>query len=366
MRKRTKEENAFRCFDNIYYCPPNNKTTNMVDDNNMTVFLTVTANQGARVPLEFSTVASPTILRQKASEATNIPLQSLRLIYRGRMIKDDATKGVIDEYNLEKDCVLHCMGKPETASLSSAAVPASTTPPTPANTTTTAGSSVSIPSATAAASSVASAPLSGDPLHVAIHTLRSSNAPSVFLTAVSTLGKILDNITANPMEEKYRSLKKGNAAFQKRLGGLVGGDAAMKGAGFVIEIRDGEESYVIQASAEAWPKLMAAKTAMEQAVKDAKAATTQGAAPISAGFGGAAPPNMMGGGGGMPGMPGMPAGGMNPAMQNAMADMMSNPEALRNMMQVSYIRLHLFTSLFVCIQKSMSCLIHICSPPLAS
>jgi hypothetical protein len=35
------------------------------------------------------------------------------------------------------------------------------------------------------------------------------------------------------------------------------------------------------------------------------------------------------------GMPGGGAAGMNPQMQNAMADMMSNPEALQSMLQAS-------------------------------
>lgn len=55
------------------------------------------------------------------------------------------------------------------------------------------------------------------------------------------------------MEEKYRKVKKNNAAFQRRLGGLSGGDAAMKAAGFVVEndaTDSGEEVYMMHASAE--------------------------------------------------------------------------------------------------------------------
>jgi PUB domain len=43
-------------------------------------------------------------------------------------------------------------------------------------------------------------------------------------------------------------VKKQNAAFQKRLGGLPGGDNAMIACGFVTEMDDGEEVYIMHAS----------------------------------------------------------------------------------------------------------------------
>jgi hypothetical protein len=140
------------------------------------------------------------------------------------------------------------------------------------------------------------------------------------------------------MEEKYRSVKKQNAAFQRRLGGLPGGDAAMLAAGFVVEGQGADESYVLHASAEAWPKLVATKARVVAAVREAKSSTVGSVPPPAGGFG-----NMTGMGAGMPGMgaggmPGMGAGGMpgmgSPEMQNAMANMMSDPNALQSMLQV--------------------------------
>lgn len=293
----------------------------MASDESLTVYLTVTAQQGQRVPLSISKDATPSQLRKNASDATKIPLSSLRLIFRGRMIKDDESSEVVPEYKLESDCVLHCLGKPAEDS-------SSTNPPPTVSST--AGSSVTVGMG---GQPVAQAPgQGGDPLKLGINTLMASNSPAVFLTAVSTLEKILSNIIANPLEEKYRKVKRQNAAFQKRLGGLAGGDAAMRAAGFVVETQDGEEVYMMHASPDAWPKLVSAKAVIDAALQEAK--SNDSAAPANPPM---VPTSL---GGTMPGtfpsnFAGMP-GGMNPSMNAAMAQMLSDPQALQTMLQVSY------------------------------
>ena len=294
----------------------------------LTVYCAVTAKNGARVPLIISPSTSPTELRRKASSATKIPLDSLRLIFRGRMIKDETGNSVVEEYKLDNECVLHCMGEPEEVVTAEPVVPASVN-------ATTAGSSVSIPSAPAGTDTTMTALT--DDLTTAINELRASNSPSAYLTAITTLDNLLKNIIANPMEEKYRRVKRSNAAFAKRLGGVAGGDAAIKAAGFAAENQNGDETYVMHASADAWPKLMAAKTTIANAVAQAKAEAATPSSPENV-FGGGAPGAMPGlTSGSMPGsFNGVPGDGMNPVMQNAMADMLSNPETLRAMMQVCY------------------------------
>ncbi|CAB9509656.1 PUB domain [Seminavis robusta] len=290
-------------------------------EDSVTVNLTVTATPAApRIPLTIPKDVTPTSLRKLTSEASKIPLDKLRLIFRGRLIGDDDKKNAVTEFKLEEGTVLHCMGKPEgdTTTATAAAAPAATA---------SAGSSVTIQPTAAATAPAAS---SSNPLQAAFTTLRSNNPPQTYMTAVTTLDKILNNIVTNPMEEKYRRVKKQNPAFQKRLGGLTGGDAAMKGAGFIVEMDNGEENYVMHASAEKWPELMAAKTAVEVAVRDAKAAANQASAPppVVPLVGGM--PNF----GAMPGlgggaMPGLGGAGMPPGMQQ----MMSDPNFLQNMLQ---------------------------------
>ena len=126
------------------------------------------------------------------------------------------------------------------------------------------------------------------------------------------------------MEEKYRSIKKSNAAFNKRLGGVSGGEQFLLAAGFTLE--DGV--FVLTPSEEAWPKLVEAGEVANRALAEAEASSAA-PTPAGTGFG------MSGGGvGAMPpmGMPGLGAGGM-PFME-AMQNLLSNPEALQGMMNV--------------------------------
>lgn len=304
----------------------------------MQVYCTITAKSGQRVSLTLEdTALTPTQLREKVSEATKIPLKDLRLIFRGRMIKDDdSISSVTAEYKLEEDSVLHCMGKPvedsntasATSPVAAPAVPDTTTVPNrtvvpPLSTTTAAPS--------AAGSMPRMAPTApADPLTKALARLKQNNPLSVYSTAVGTLEKILTNIANNPMEEKYRRVKKNNAAFGKRLGKLVGGHDCMLATGFVVEHQSGEEVYQLHASAEKWNALLQAKAAVSQALAGAKVEQEQARRPPMAGFG-AAPSNPMAAGMGGGGF--APPNMNDPNMQNMMSQMMSNPEALQQALQ---------------------------------
>lgn len=314
------------------------------DDNAITLHLTVTAEQGApRVPLQINKSATPTELRKQASETTKIPLTALKLIFRGRLIGDDDSKEAATEFKLEEGSVLHCMGKPvkngDAVNAAAAAQPSSTTVAAlPAGPTVSVQPAATAPSGPPAAA--AAAPM--DPLPAALQQIRAQNTPQVYETAVTTLQKILQNIVQHPLEEKYRRVKKQNAAFQRRLGGLHGGDAAMKAAGFVTQVDDsGEQVYFLQASAEAWPQLLANQALMETAVQDAKAAVNRASAPPPP-LPSMIPPSALGMPGGLPGM-----GNLNlpPGMQSTMANLMSNPNQLQALLQVRFFLVDMWLSL---------------------
>lgn len=321
----------------------------------MQVFCTIAAKNGERVPIQVTEDASPTMFRQQVSEVTKIPLAQLRLIFRGRMIKDDDTQKVVEEYKLESECVLHCLGKPvedqsvhtgmgtaaNAVSMAAATAAATTTPSSSAAATTTASiaASAMMPSssANAVAASVSGISTGSPPtLSDAISRLLQNNSPSVYETALTTLDKVLTNIVHHPMEEKYRSVKRQNAAFSRRLGGLVGGHECMLAVGFRVELDGGVEVYQLHASAEQWPKLLQAKKDIEQAVEHAKQQQQQQQPPTSSsnrnlfaantgvGFPTRLPPG--GGGAAFP--------SMDPNMQASMEQMMSNPESLRAALQV--------------------------------
>lgn len=301
------------------------------DESKLTVNLTLTASPSTpRVPIVIEKTCRASELREKAADATKIPLASLKLIFRGRLIANDSNTNVVEEYKLENDCVLHCMGKPVAAVADSSNTAAAT--PASLSTAAAAGSSVSFMPQSATTNIPTPAPSQGgDALQAALNTLRSSNSAATYLTAVSTLEKILSNCVEKPMEAKYRTVKKDNAAFQKRLGGLPGGEACMLACGFALDTQDGAVCYVLVPSPEAWPKLVATKAKVSAAVALAKSAAGTSSAPPAAGgggFGGASLPQMGAG------MPGMGAGVVPPHMQQQMNNLMQNPDALGSMLQV--------------------------------
>jgi hypothetical protein len=122
----------------------------------------------------------------------------------------------------------------------------------------------------------------------AIAALRRDNPASSFALGMETLDKLLGNIVRKPMEEKYRSLKVSNPAFQRRLGALRGADALMLACGFVRETVSEEEHYVMHASAEGWPKLLETKSIVAASVEPAAAAGAAAPAPLSTAAGPAA------------------------------------------------------------------------------
>ena len=104
----------------------------------------------------------------------------------------------MDEYKLEDGCVVHCLGKPSTLTTTASTPPATVAPVAAA--TATAGASVTAPPATsAAAAATASSSSTADALTAALERLKAENDPSTFLTAVTTLSKVIDNIVSHPM-----------------------------------------------------------------------------------------------------------------------------------------------------------------------
>jgi hypothetical protein len=268
-----------------------------------------------------------------AADATKIPLTNLKLIFRGRMIADKKDNNVVEEFKLEDECVVHVMGKAVSQPSSAAAAP----PSVPA----VAGASVTMPAATVQSNTNAT-------IQSALTTLRLNDVPT-YKTALSTASKLLNNIIQNPMEEKYRSIKKSNAAFNKRLGGVNGGEALLLSAGFVIE----GDVFVLRPSEDAWPKLVEAGDVIGKALREAEANSSAPMSGTTAGFG--APTGT--GAAGFSGVPPIPNMVGMPGMEAAMQNMLSNPEQLQAMMSVSA---HLVIYVYVLLFVHIMCLILTC------
>jgi len=303
-------------------------------------------NPPRRVPIEVENGASAKDLFDVASLATKIPVTGMKLIFRGRIIanKNDEI-GVMDEFKLEEGSVIHCMGKAVETETLQAAMDMNTSSSVSnsnAPSASTSGSTVTIPPPAAAASASASASTNSTTLTAALNKIKTSYSASDYKTALTTLSKLLSNVIQNPMEEKYRKVKNTNAAFQKRLGRLNGANDAILSIGFTAG--GGGEEYVLLPSPDAWPKLLASKSTLDQALTDhdlqqaqqllqQQQQQQQGNSP-DMGFGGLPNFNMpnMGGGMGMPpgGGAGLGAGGMDPS---TMSNMLSDPQALQTMLQ---------------------------------
>ena len=166
--------------------------TNNMTSNSITIHLSLTSSPSTpRSSLVLTSSTTSNELRTKVSQQTNVPLDKLKLIFRGRMINAKEEGSVIEEYKLEEGSVVHVMGKPVAAIVNSnnSAVNSSS------NTTNqTAGASVTLPTNNIAATSSG---VVGGPLDAAITKLRSQNDGSTFRTALTTADKLLGNIVNN-------------------------------------------------------------------------------------------------------------------------------------------------------------------------
>lgn len=227
-------------------------------------------NPPRRVPIEISSESSPKNLFKVASEATKIPLDNLKLIFRGRIIANSTEDAgnVVEEFKLEDGSVIHCMGKPAVEVAATAIAPMSTPVETPAAAE---GGGMTISSPTAAPT-----PL---PLEAALARIKRNHSATEYKAALDTLTKLLSNVIQHPMEEKYRKVKKSNAVFHKRLGRLTGASDTLLAVGFHTVVGggdgngngdddgDGEEYYVLTPSPDAWPKLIQSKETINQALR---------------------------------------------------------------------------------------------------
>ena len=130
------------------------------------------------------------------------------------------------------------------------------------------------------------------------------------------------------MEEKYRSVKRSNAAFQRRLGGVPGGHEFMLAAGFALTTKDGEEYYILEASEAKWPGLVAAREKVAGVLAEVnRTSGAAAAAPAPSAFGGG---GGLGAGGAFPSMPGgmpsMPGGMPSPDQMAQVQRMMQDPQ----------------------------------------
>lgn len=76
------------------------------------VWIVLKISDSKHFDIEVPQESTASQFRDAASAATGIPLSGLRLIFRGRIIRDDDDAGVFEKYNIANKTVVHCIGKP--------------------------------------------------------------------------------------------------------------------------------------------------------------------------------------------------------------------------------------------------------------
>lgn len=203
-------------------------------------------------------------LKEKASEATKIPLAKMKLIFRGRIVTGDAEL-LISKFNIENDTVVHCLGKPDVT-----AAAASNQTETKETTSATA-STVTAPTSTSS-STTATKESSPKTMEACLQKVKSQNSSEIYITALQTLSKMASNIIQKPLEEKYRKVKLSNAAFGRRIGNVPGGMDCIYAYGFTASTENADQ-LVLNASAEAWTNLNEAKKKVDSEWNKAKQET---------------------------------------------------------------------------------------------
>ena len=279
---------------------------------------------------------SPTVgeLQEKITAKTGIDAQFQRLIFAGRILKTPTD--TLEAVKVKDGNVVHLLDRTPAGGAGGASAGAGGAAAARA----AAGASGASGASGGARAAVAAVPaaavmgaaggggsggsggqgLQGTPLGAALARIRVAHAvrPAAAQTTLSTLSKVCGNIIDHPTEEKYRSIKRANKVFVNKIGGVDGGTACMEAVGFTSStLESGEGAMVLEASAEAWPKLVEGRKAVDALLAELKSAASS--APAAPAMGGMRGGGMGGGLGG-----GMPAG-MGEMAQQMQQQMQQNP-----------------------------------------
>mmetsp|Transcript_8822 Transcript_8822/g.17446 ORF Transcript_8822/g.17446 Transcript_8822/m.17446 type:complete len:610 (-) Transcript_8822:325-2154(-) len=254
-------------------------------------------------------------LKRALARVSDYAADDQRLIFKGQFLKDDDK--TLTSYNILESEVIHMVPKPGAAKKSASAASSDTSKPS-------------------------------SPLDIALAKLNEAPAKER-LVALKTLQKIVQNLIDYPLEAKYRKIKRENKALTKRLA-IPGAMECLLSLGFKedADADTGEQLLVLEASAEAWQKVVDGNekltTLVESQQEEQKAPSSQAQSSSGAGssqnFGGAMPFGNPFAGFPMPsaGNGGMGDAGINSFQQQMMQSLLSNPEMMRSMLQMPHIQ----------------------------
>lgn len=169
-------------------------------------------------------VSGPALTRARFNcNRAKFDVEPKRVIFQGRILnKDEQT---LAESKLKDGLTVVVQAAPATpASTASPAASATPTPmPIPATAAGTAVGSSAAASQAAIAQALAgrlgglgAGAASVSPVGQAVATIRGQE-PGVARECLTTLTKVVDNVIAHPLEEKYRKIKRTNAGFRRKV-----------------------------------------------------------------------------------------------------------------------------------------------------
>eukprot|EP00405_Crypthecodinium_cohnii_P053343 CAMPEP_0206589660 /NCGR_PEP_ID=MMETSP0325_2-20121206/39071_1 /ASSEMBLY_ACC=CAM_ASM_000347 /TAXON_ID=2866 /ORGANISM="Crypthecodinium cohnii, Strain Seligo" /LENGTH=401 /DNA_ID=CAMNT_0054098293 /DNA_START=86 /DNA_END=1291 /DNA_ORIENTATION=+ len=151
-------------------------------------------------------------------------------------------------------------------------------------------------------------------------------------TCLSTFSRMTANVEANPIDPKYRRVREGNAAFNKKVLKCPGGETLMLAAGWVPGEHEGDSVWEMEQ--DKTPIQGEIRKRLEAELAKLPAPAPKAVAPAPAPTPAAAPD--LGGMGGLGGMnPQMMQQMMNnPAMMSQAQQMMNNPQMMQQAQQM--------------------------------
>mmetsp|Transcript_18164 Transcript_18164/g.35684 ORF Transcript_18164/g.35684 Transcript_18164/m.35684 type:complete len:616 (+) Transcript_18164:417-2264(+) len=195
---------------------------------------------GDVIELSMSDKASAQHLRRKLARNLDAAPDTLRLIFRGKILLDGHT---LASYGLNEDGLTVHVAVSNKAASASLGPSSSSSSAQPSTATATAAAPAAAPATSAPPTPAAPGAAA---LRTCLQNLESKNGRTRTKDAVQVMLLYVKNIVAHPDDVKYRSIRQGNTKFSSKIADCSGGLDCMKALGFEHQQRNGEPYLVLK------------------------------------------------------------------------------------------------------------------------
>ena len=116
------------------------------------------------------------------------------------------------------------------------------------------------------------------PLYEVLESLKELNMMDDYWSGIESMGKLLENVKNNPLDERFRRFAVDDPFFNKRIGFLMGSEKLMEASGFLIDDVGAKEFYYMHATEESWEELLTVSAILQSVLseKDAEKSERKG------------------------------------------------------------------------------------------